>query len=195
MPRSAKTAPATNGHAPIAQSPLIEVRPSPIAGLGVFARERIEKGTRLIEYVGEIVDSEEAARRYDDDAMEQHHTFLFAIDDEMAIDGGVGGNDAKYFNHACAPNCEAVIEDGRIFIDTIADVEAGTELVYDYALMREDPWQEHWRELYACRCGAARCRGMILKSPKPPRKKAAKKAPPPKRAAAKRSSRQESARR
>lgn len=150
----------------------IEVRKSPIAGLGVFATRRIRAGTRIIEYVGELISSDEAARRYDDDAMGQHHTFLFGVEGDMLIDGAVGGNDARYFNHACKPNCEAVMEDGRIFIETLTDVEPGTELVYDYALMREDPWQPHWAELYACRCGAPRCRGLILKSPKPPKKKA-----------------------
>jgi SET domain-containing protein len=154
--------------------PLFEVRASPIAGLGVFATRRIRRGTRIIEYVGEHISEAEASRRYDDDAMEHHHTFLFAIDDDTCIDGGVNGNEARFFNHACTPNCEAVIEDGRIFIEAITDVEPGTELVYDYALMREDPWQDRWAELYACRCGAPNCRGLILKSPKPPAPKAKK---------------------
>ena len=153
---------------------MIEVRPSAIAGLGVFAVRRIPRGTRIIEYTGELITEDEAGRRYDDDAMEQHHTFLFAVDDDMLIDGGVDGNDARYFNHACAPNCEAVIEEGRIFIEAITDVSPGTELVYDYALVRDDDWQDRWTELYACRCGAPRCRGTILKSPKPPRKAAKK---------------------
>jgi hypothetical protein len=150
---------------------LIEIRPSPIAGMGVFATRRIPRGTRIIEYTGELITDEEASRRYDDDAMEQHHTFLFAVDDEMVIDGGVDGNEARYFNHACDPNCEAVNDGGRIFIEAIADIEPGAELLYDYALMRDEPWQDHWRELYACRCGTPSCRGTILKSPRPPKSK------------------------
>jgi len=155
---------------PSAGAPLFEVRASPIAGLGVFASRRIPRGTRIIEYTGERITDEEAARRYDDDAMEQHHTFLFAVDDEMVIDAAVGGNEARYVNHACAPNCEAVNDEGRIFIEAVADIERGAELLYDYALVREEPWQERWRALYACRCGAAACRGTILKSPRPPRR-------------------------
>lgn len=168
-------------------SPLIEVRESPIAGLGVFATHRIPRGTRIIEYVGERISDEEAARRYDDDAMEQHHTFLFAVDDDVVIDGAVDGNEARYFNHACAPNCEAVNEDGRIYIEALIDIEPGTELLYDYALMRDDPWQDHWAELYACRCGTRKCRGTILKRPRRPRpkpKKVAKPAAAPRRRAA-----------
>src|SRR5689334_5600546 len=106
--------------------PLYAVRPSAIAGLGVFAARRISQGTRIIEYIGERISDEEAGRRYDDDAMEQHHTFLFSVDDDTVIDGGVNGNEARYINHACAPNCEAVNEEGRIYIEALADIDPGT---------------------------------------------------------------------
>ena len=151
--------------------PLFEVRESPIAGLGVFAARRIRKGTRVIEYLGERISSDEADLRYDDDAMTKHHTVLFAVDDDTVIDAAVDGNEARFINHACNPNCEAVNEDGRIFIEAIADIAAGTELVYDYSLTRDEPWDDRWAELYVCRCGAPGCRGTILKSPRPPAKK------------------------
>jgi SET domain-containing protein len=153
------------------KKPLFEVRASPIAGLGVFALRRIRQGTRIIEYVGERISSDEADARYDDDAMEQHHTLLFAVDDDMVIDAAVGGNEARFINHSCAPNCEAVDESGRIYIEAIADIAPGAELLYDYALTRDEPWDDRWSKLYACRCGAATCRGTILKSPTPPRRK------------------------
>jgi SET domain-containing protein len=156
-------------------APLIEVRESPIAGHGVFAARRIRRGTRIIEYVGERISSAEADERYDDDAMTKHHTVLFAVDDDLVIDAAVGGNDARFINHGCAPNCEAVNEDGRIFIEAIADIPAGTELVYDYSLTRDEPWDDRWASLYACHCGAAGCRGTILKSPRPPAKRAPRK--------------------
>jgi hypothetical protein len=171
--------------------PLFEVRPSAIAGLGVFAARPIRSGTRIIEYVGERITDEEAGRRYDDDEMGQHHTFLFAVGGDTVIDAAVDGNEARFVNHACAPNCEAVNEKGRIYIEAITDIPAGTELVYDYALERDDRWKPHWAELYACRCGASKCRGTILKRPRPPRPRvrptakkpaAARKASTPKRA-------------
>ena len=162
------------------KAPLFEVRPSPVAGRGGFAVRRIPEGTRIIEYLGERISSAVADERYDDDAMEKHHTVLFAVDDDTVIDGAVGGNDARFINHACAPNCEAVNEGGRIFIEAIADIEAGAELFYDYSLSRDEPWDDRWAALYACRCGAPTCRGTILTSPTPParrRKPAAKKKP------------------
>jgi SET domain-containing protein len=153
---------------PRSKPTLIEVRESPIAGLGVFAARRIPRGTRIIEYVGQRISSAEADARYDDDAMDQHHTVLFAVDDDVVIDAAVGGNEARFINHACAPNCEAVNEDGRIYIEALGDIAPGAELLYDYSLARDEPWDDAWAELYACRCGAPTCRGTILASPRPP---------------------------
>ena len=49
------------------------------------------------------------------------------------IDAAVGGNDARFINHSCDPNCDAVVDDDRIWIETIRDVQPGEELAYDYA--------------------------------------------------------------
>lgn len=91
------------------------------------------------------------------------HTVLFAIDDDIVIDASVEGNDAKWINHSCDPNCDAIVEDGRIWIETIRDVERGEELGYDYALELEDePHSPANKRRYACNCGAASCRGTLL---------------------------------
>src|SRR6476659_5616473 len=108
-----------------------EIRASPIQGFGAFATRHIPAGTRLIEYAGQRLTPEEAEARYPDVEGERHHTFLFAIDDDVVIDAAVDGNEARFINHSCAPNCDAVIDDGRIWLETIQDVEAGEELAYD----------------------------------------------------------------
>lgn len=146
-----------------ASAPLFEVRESPIHGRGVFAARRIRAGTRILEYVGERITPAEADRRYDDDAMVNHHTLLFKVDRKTVIDAAHEGNEARFINHSCEPNCEAYIEDGRVFIGAIKGIEPGAELFYDYALERDEPWQARWSELYGCRCGAPSCRGTILK--------------------------------
>ena len=140
---------------------MIEVRPSTIAGHGVFATEPIAKGTRIIEYTGEVIESDEADRRYDDLAMDEHRTFLFALDDGRCIDAAVGGNDARFINHSCDPNCETVEVDGRIWIDAIRPIAAGEELTYDYAYERT-AGDDDLASFYVCRCGAATCRATIL---------------------------------
>jgi SET domain-containing protein len=143
---------------------LLDVRPSAINALGVFARRPIASGTRIIEYTGEVISPAEADRRYDDDAMERHHTFLFALADGRCIDGAAGGNDARLINHSCDPNCEATEVDGRIWIDAVRPIAAGEELTYDYAYEWEDG-DEALVSFYACRCGAPACRQTILARP------------------------------
>jgi len=139
-----------------------DVRSSPIQGLGAFATEPIVRGTRLIEYTGERMTPDEADRRYPDDEDERHHTYLFAIDDDVVIDAAVGGNEARFINHSCDPNCDAVIDDKRIFIESIRDIEPGEELTYDYAYVLDERHTPKAKRKYPCACGSPRCRGTIL---------------------------------
>ncbi len=148
-----------------------ELRRSKIQGRGAFATRRIRAGQPLIEYLGERISREEGDRRYDDGAMGRHHTFLFAVDDDTVIDGGRHGNVSRFINHSCDPNCQAVTDDGRIFIEAIKNIQPGTELVYDYAYERTAEHTEEDERLYACRCGSANCRGSILAPKKKPRRK------------------------
>ena len=121
----APAAPPPPADRPPVDPPPFEVRPSPIQGLGAFATRAIAAGTRLIEYAGE-----------------RHHTFLFALEDvvdgedvEVVVDASVNGNAARFLNHSCAPNCDVVVEDARLWVETLRDVAAGEELTYDYAFV------------------------------------------------------------
>jgi uncharacterized protein len=156
---------------------LIEVRRSAVHGLGVFAAKQIPKGARIIEYVGERVSHDEADRRYEEKDANDSHTFLFIVDSKIVIDAGVDGNDARFFNHSCDPNCESTVEKRRVFIEAIRDIEPGTELTYDYQIHREDDDPQNIDEVFACRCGFPNCRGTMLwpTERKPKRKKAKKK--------------------
>ncbi|MFO7306443.1 MAG: SET domain-containing protein-lysine N-methyltransferase [Gammaproteobacteria bacterium] len=145
-----------------ATSPLIETRRSRIHGLGVYAIAPIKKGTRIIEYLGERISHAEADRRYARKANDDGHTFLFIASSRTVIDASVNGNDARFINHSCDPNCEAVIERGRVYIEAIRDIEPGEELGYDYQLTWESTDDPEDLALYACRCGAKNCRGTML---------------------------------
>ena len=159
-------------------SELIEVRRSDVHGLGVFAAKRISKGTRIIEYVGERVSHDEADRRYEEKDANDSHTFLFIVDSKTVIDAGVDGNDARFFNHSCDPNCESTVEKRRVYIEALRDIEAGAELTYDYQIQREDDDPDNIDEVFACRCGFTQCRGTMLwpTERKPKRSKPKKKA-------------------
>ena len=164
-------------------APYFKIRRSRVHGRGAFALRRIRKGTRVTEYLGEHVSHQEADRRYEDRDERDNHTFLFILDARTVIDAGVGGNDARYMNHCCDPNCEAVIEGKRVFIEAIRTIEPGEELNYDYQLGRSPDDPADVDEIYACRCGAANCRGTRLW---PAKRKPARPAARPVRADAKR---------
>jgi uncharacterized protein len=149
-----------------AARPLIEVRASPLHGLGVFALHRIEAGTRVIEYLGERISHQEADRRYDHKSATDSHTFLFIADETTVIDAGVEGNGARFVNHACDPNCESVIESSRVFIDAIRTIFPGEELTYDYQIQREADDPPDIDAIFACRCGLSRCRGTMMWPPR-----------------------------
>jgi uncharacterized protein len=139
------------------------IRGSNIAGKGAFALRPIRKGERVVEYLGERVSHAVADARYDDHAGGAHHTFLFTVSRKVVIDATVDGNEARFINHSCDPNCESVIEGGRVFIDAIKPIKTGAELTYDYAYTRDGTeTEEEETGLYGCRCGAKNCRGTIL---------------------------------
>lgn len=169
MPRS----PSTAISAPdFSTSTAIKVRNSPIHGRGVFATRAIAEGTCIIEYAGERISWKEACRREGLKAADDFHTFFFGLENGKLIDGGVDGNDARWINHACAPNCEAREEEGRVFIYALRDLARGEELFYDYALILEQRHTPALKRAYQCLCGAPSCRGTMLA---PKKKSAAKK--------------------
>jgi hypothetical protein len=146
------------------------VRDSKVHGKGVFATRKIPAGTRIVEYKGERIDWKETVRRENAKPADSYHTFFFSLEDGRVIDGGSGGNDARWINHACEPNCEAQEEDGRVFIYALRDIARGEELNYDYGLIMEERHTPALKRAYACLCGAASCRHTMLA---PKRKKKA----------------------
>jgi SET domain-containing protein len=141
-------------------STLLEVRPSGVHGRGVYAARLIPEDTRIIEYTGERVSWEDAPNDEDDP-----HTFNFGLENGQVINPEIGGNEARWINHSCDPNCEAIEEDDRIFIYAMRDIQAGEELFYDYALELDEPITEESKKEHECLCGSANCRGTMLEMP------------------------------
>ncbi len=143
----------------------IEVRDSGIQGRGVYATAAIKKGTWIIEYTGERISHDEADARYDDESMDRHHTFLFIVDKDVCLDAAVHGNDARYINHSCDPNCEAILaaSDKEIWIVALRDIAADEELTYDYGYVMEGESIDEAIRKYPCTCGSSKCRGTILR--------------------------------
>jgi len=138
--------------------PLIQVRQSAVHGRGVFAARPIRKGRRIIEYTGRRV----AWKSIPAD-VNGAHTFLFGINDGTdVIDPEIGGNEARWINHSCDPNCEAIEEDDRIYIYAMRDIQPGEEILYDYALELDEPITDELKKEFECFCGSPKCRGTML---------------------------------
>jgi SET domain-containing protein len=155
----------------------IQVRRSGIHGKGVFALQPIAAGETILEYTGKVITWKQAQKRPPHNPDEPNHTFFFHIDDKHVIDGGDGGNAAKWINHACGPNCEADEDDEehRVFIKALRDIEPGEELNYDYGLILEGKHTKEVKEEFACRCGTPECRGTMLAPKKKDKDKKKKK--------------------
>lgn len=157
--------------------PRFSVRRSPIHGNGVFARVDIPAGVELLEYRGRRVTHAAANRRYAGTS-DDGHTFLFTLNERYLIDANFDGNAARWINHGCDPNCEAVIHGSRdsdlrkerVVIETVRAIRAGEELTYDYGIVLEQRQTARMKRIWSCRCGAPNCTGTMLK----PKRRAAR---------------------
>jgi hypothetical protein len=141
--------------------------------MGAFATRPIARGRRIIEYTGERITPDEADARYAGGTSAHPLVLLFVVDSRTVIDAAVGGNEARFINHSCEPNCESVTHGQRIWVHALRDIKQGEELTYDYNLTGED---DDGREAdqYPCQCGSAGCRGTMFKladRKPPPRRK------------------------
>ncbi|MFM0529975.1 SET domain-containing protein-lysine N-methyltransferase [Paraburkholderia strydomiana] len=139
----------------------IVVRRSGVHGRGVFALRPISAGELILEYAGTVMSWKQAIARHRRFGKEGH-TFLFGLSDGRVIDGSLGGNSARWLNHACVANCEAVESDGRVHIHAVSDIKPGEELFITYGLSVEGHLSAAIRAQYGCRCGHRRCRGTML---------------------------------
>lgn len=165
-----------SGKSAAVAGPKYVVRKSSIHGRGVFARKPIRENETVIEYKGEIINEAEIDKRYPESREEPNHTFVFGVEYDYNIDGGVDGNAARWINHSCDPNCDTYEEDRRIYIRAIRDIQPGEELSYDYAIEAGEPLTAKLKSCWPCWCGSRRCRGTVLV----PTKKRSKRNQPPK---------------
>ena len=145
----------------------ILVQDSPIHGRGVFANKNISKDECILEYKGERISWKVALERHPHDPSQPNHTFYFSISNGKVIDGKHKGNDAKWINHSCDPNCYAnEIKDKnnrlRVFLYAKKNIKEGEELFYDYNLEIEGKHTKALKKDYLCKCGSKKCRGTML---------------------------------
>jgi SET domain-containing protein len=116
--------------------PKLVRRRSRVHGYGVFAKEPINKNTRIVDYAGELVRNSECGAR-EEQYLAEGCIWIFRINRTWSRDAAVGGNVARFINHACRPNCWFEIADKTIWIRASRRIRAGEELTYDYATVGE----------------------------------------------------------
>lgn len=137
---------------------------SKIHNKGVFASKLIPKGTKIIEYTGELISKEEGTKRSTQTHNEHKKNsskggvYIFDIDEEHDLDGDIENNYAKYINHSCEPNCEFEGEGKKVWVNAIRDINKGEELSINYGFS----WDEKDYHEHPCLCGSKNCVGFIL---------------------------------
>lgn len=142
------------------QSAKVEVFKTRKKGWGLRAITDLPANSFIMEYVGEVVRSKEfrsRVKRYTKQKI-KHHYFMALKSDEI-IDATCKGNQTRFINHSCEPNCETqkwtVDGDLRIGFFTIRNLQAGEEITFDYQ------FQRYGRKAQKCYCEAPSCRGFI----------------------------------
>ncbi len=142
------------------------VKSSSIAGNGLFAKKIIPSGTRIIEYKGERILKENMV----DDIVNGLTTGIYVmnLNETIAIDGERNGNDARFINHHCSPNCTVHFFNEIPFIYALREIGEGEELSFDYKLSAfnkdKNLTMAEKKEISPCFCNAANCRGTLLVS-------------------------------
>ncbi|XP_051734135.1 histone-lysine N-methyltransferase NSD2 isoform X1 [Ctenopharyngodon idella] len=134
-------------------------------GWGLRCVHDIKKGGFVNEYVGEVIDEEECRARIKH-AQENNigNFYMLTLDKDRIIDAGPKGNEARFMNHSCQPNCETqkwtVNGDTRVGLFALTDIPAGTELTFNYNLECLGNGKT------VCKCGASNCSGFLGVRPK-----------------------------
>jgi len=136
-------------------NPDVASRPSPIAGLGLFATRTFAAQERIAPYAGRMV------TQPPNESSAEGKIFALAISPGIWIDGSAEDNPARHANHACHPNAELVWDEASstAWLTAMKPIEVDEEITFDYGFSLADCL------LHPCACGAPDCVGRIIATP------------------------------
>jgi len=140
-----------------------QVKNSPVHGKGVFAKKTIPKGTRVFEYTGQRVLKADLVKDMEEGLTSM--TYVMNLNKTVAIDGELNGNDARFINHSCNPNCEVLYFNETPYIYAMHEIPEGLELNFDYNLGFNTETKLSYsqkKEWFPCNCGSENCRGTMV---------------------------------
>ncbi|MCL7050917.1 hypothetical protein MKW94_000167 [Papaver nudicaule] len=152
----------------------LEVFKTEKKGWALRAGEAIPRGTFVCEYIGEVLNDQDARKRYHKESCSYLYHISSHIDSmsELVEGGTVShvidatryGNVSRFINHSCSPNLityQVLVDNmdsqlAHIGLYASRDIDKNEELAYDYRreLLAEE-------KAHPCYCGATNCRGRI----------------------------------
>ena len=126
-------------------------------GRGLYAAKNIKAGTRIIDYVGNIITKKqtEISNKFDN----SKPIYLFNLNSRYDLDGDVSWNTARLINHSCTNNCEYEGKGLRLWVTSIKDIKKGEELTCDYGFGYDSDYKQ-----FPCNCKSRNCCGYIVRT-------------------------------
>jgi uncharacterized protein len=133
---------------------MFEIKESKIHSRGIFATQNIKVGVKIMEITGEKISEEETIQR-ELENLKKGSTYIFILNDKYSLDGEFYGNESRYINHSCNPNCEVMGDDENLYLVAIKEIIPEEELTIDYAFPKDD------KIFTKCFCNSENCRGYL----------------------------------
>ena len=135
---------------------LYKIKKSKIDKNGLYANRDIKKGTKIIEYKGKIITTEQTENnpKFDNGKA----IYLFNLNKKYDLDGDFKFNTARLINHSCEPNCEVYGAGLKVWVYAIKNIRKGEELSYDYGFSFDEDYKQ-----FPCKCGSKKCIGFIVR--------------------------------
>ena len=126
-------------------------------GKGLVAICNIKKGTKILNYVGNIITKKqtEESEKFDN----SKPIYLFNLNNKYDLDGDVPWNTARLINHSCSNNCEYDGKGLKLWVVAIRDIKKGEELTCDYGFSYDQDYKQ-----FPCNCGSKNCCGYIVRA-------------------------------
>ena len=136
---------------------IYKIKKSKIDKMGLYARQDIKKGAKIIEYKGKIISVKETEKnpKFDDNKA----IYLFNLNKKYDLDGDFKYNTARLINHSCDPNCEVDGVGLKVWIYAIKNIKKDEELSYDYGVSYDEDYKN-----FPCKCRSNKCVGYIVRS-------------------------------
>ena len=125
-------------------------------GYGLYAIKDIKEGTRILDYVGNIITKKqtEDSEKFNN----KKPIYLFNLNSRYDLDGDVSWNTARLINHSCSNNCDYEGKGLKLWVVTIKDIKKGEEFTCDYGFGFDADYKQ-----FPCKCSAKNCCGYIIR--------------------------------